>query len=207
MRSIAATFRSVPFFLHARRRMKPLPGSPCTHCRSKAAVAHSFSARLIVGLLTFGAIPIAEAQTPASASPYRYALPAGWTRALDGDVEMLAPQAEPPGSVQLMVLAPKPASGDFKQQFDAERATLESFWGLRAPLGAPVQAGQAAAGKYAAYFASYDSDGGPRYMAFLALGSPTQLAMLVLVASSDQTFNRLAPQAVEVFKTLGFTAP
>jgi hypothetical protein len=184
------------------KRVSDLPQGPAGR---RAAMARVIGTLATIGFLSLGASPDAQAQ--AGASPYRYSLPAGWTRASEGDIEMLTPQAEPAGSVQLMVLAPKPASGDFRQQFDGERAALESFWGLRAPAATPLQSGQAASGKYAAYFASYDSDGGPRYMAFLALGSPTQLALLVLVASSDEAFNRLAPQAVSLFKTLGFSGP
>lgn len=141
------------------------------------------------------------------ASPYRYTTPPGWAHAVEGDIESLTPQAEPAGSAQLMLLAPKPANGDFRAQFESERAALESFWGLRAPQAVPLQAGQAAVGQYAAYFASYDSDGGPRYMGFLALGNQKQVALLVFVAGSDDAFNRLAPQAVAVFKTLSFAAP
>ena len=146
----------------------------------------------------------AAAQT--AATPYRYNAPAGWVRAMDGDIESLTPPTEPTGSVQLMLLAPKPASGDFRSQFDVERAALESFWGLKASQATAPQGGQAAAGQYAAWFASYDSDGGPRYMGFMALGTQQQFALLVFVASSHDAFNRVAPQAVEVFKSLSVVA-
>lgn len=143
--------------------------------------------------------PPGAAQT---AGGYKYNPPPGWTRSTDGDVEVFVPQAEPAGSAQLMLLAPKPASGDFRSQFDSERATLEQFWGLRAPQAVPLQSGRAAVGTYAAYFASYDSDGGARYMGFLALGTSHQFGMLVFVAVSHDAFNRLAPQVVELFKGL-----
>ena len=165
------------------------------------AVLHT----VLFGLATALALPQpAAAQT--ATTPYRYNAPSGWTRAMDGDIESLTPPTEPTGSVQLMLLAPKPASGDFRSQFDVERAALESFWGLKAPQATPLQGGQAAAGQYAAWFASYDSDGGPRYMGFMALGTQQQFALLVFVASSHDAFNRVAPRAVEVFKSLSVVA-
>jgi hypothetical protein len=160
---------------------------------------------LVLGVLLNGISAQSFAQS--AASPYRYTTPPGWAHGVEGDIESLTPQAEPAGSAQLMLLAPKPAAGDFRAQFEAERASLESFWGLRAPQAVPLQAGQAAVGQYAAYFASYDSDGGPRYMGFLALGNQKQVALLVFVAGSDDAFNRLAPQAVEMFKTFSFAVP
>lgn len=159
---------------------------------------------ILGALLTSNAAP---SLAQSAAAPYRYTTPPGWTHAVEADIESLTPQAEPAGSAQLMLLAPKPATGDFRAQFEAERAALESFWGLRAPQAVPLQAGQATVGQYAAYFASYDSDGGPRYMGFLALGNQKQVALLVFVAGSDDAFNRLAPQAVELFKTLSFAVP
>lgn len=165
---------------------------------------HTRALRGVLALaIASSALPAASQSGPA----YRYPTPAGWARAVEGDIESLTPQAEPAGTAQLMLLAPKPASGDFRQQFDAERAALEAFWGLRAPQAAPLQAGQSASGPYAAYFASYDSDGGPRYMGFMALGTPRQFALLVFVAASDSSFNRLAPQAVEVFKGIAVSPP
>lgn len=133
---------------------------------------------------------------------YQYALPAGWTQSTEGDTEVLVPGTEPAGSVQVLLLAPKPLSGDFDSQFAAERAQLEQFWGLRAPQPVAPQRGQSAQGPYAAYFASYDSDGGPRYMSFLALASGGQFALLVFVAASHDAFNRVAPQATQFFTTL-----
>jgi hypothetical protein len=159
----------------------------------------------LLGLaITLSSPQPAIAQT--AATPYRYNTPPGWVRAMDGDIESLTPQAEPAGSVQMMLLAPKAASGDFKSQFDQERVALESYWGLKAPHATPLQGGQAAVGQYAAYFASYDSDGGARYMGFMALGTPQQFALLVFVAGSHDAFNRLAPQATEVFKSLSIAA-
>jgi hypothetical protein len=136
------------------------------------------------------------------ASAYRYAAPPGWARSVEGDIEVLTPRAEPADTAQLMMLAPKPATGDFRAQFESERATLEQFWGLRDPHAAPLQGGQTAVSSYAAYFASYDSDGGPRYMGFMALGDGRRFGLLVFVAATHDAFNRLAPLAVEVFKGL-----
>lgn len=136
------------------------------------------------------------------AGAYRYAAPSGWARSVEGDIEVLTPRAEPAETAQLLMLAPKPAAGDFRAQFESERATLEQFWGLRAPQAVPLQSGQAAIGSYAAYFASYDSDAGPRYMGFMALGDNRRFGLLVFVAATHDAFNRLAPQAVDVFKGL-----
>ena len=154
---------------------------------------------LLVLLALAMALPAAAQNATSS---YRYQPPPGWISALEGDIESLTPQGEPGGTAQVMLLAPKAASGAFHAQFDAERAALEQFWGLRAPQATPLQSGQAAVGAYAAYFASYDSDGGPRYMGFMALGNAQQFGMLVFVADSDTSFNRLAPQATEIFKSL-----
>lgn len=147
----------------------------------------------------------AEAQSAASA--YRYSAPSGWAQAMEGDIETLTPKGEPEGSVQLMLLAPKAASGDFRSQFESERTALEGFWGLRAPRATPLQSGKAAVGQYAAYFASYDSDAGPRFMGFMGLGNAKKFALVVFVTSGDDYFNRLAPQATQVFKSLSFVSP
>jgi hypothetical protein len=159
---------------------------------------------LLVATL-FGLSAAATAQTP---SPYRFATPPGWAAAMEGDIATVTPQSEPPGSVQLMLLAPRPASADFSSQFEAERRALESFWALRAPHSAPPQAGRAVIdGKaidYAAHFASYDSDAGERYLGFMALGDGQRFALAVFVAASAEGFNRLAPQAVEVLRGLSF---
>lgn len=149
----------------------------------------------------------AQAQTPAdAASPYSYTSPVGWTRSSDGAVEAFIPAAEPQGNVQIMLLAPKPLTGDFNAQFASEREALESFWGLRAPQPAAPQSGQVTAGPYAAYFASYDSDAGQRYMSFLAMGQQGQLGMLVFVAATSEDFNRLAPVATQLFSGMSIIA-
>jgi hypothetical protein len=144
----------------------------------------------------------ATARAQSGASAYQYAAPAGWSRAMDGDTEVLSPANEPAGTAQVLLLAPKPAAGDFDQQFTAERTALEQFWRLRAPAPVAPQRGQSASGPYAAYFASYDSDGGARYMSFLAQTQGQQFALVVFVAASAEAFNRLAPVATELFKTL-----
>lgn len=149
----------------------------------------------------------AQAQTSTDvASPYRYTLPTGWTRSSDGTVEAFTPTAEPQGNVQIMLLAPKPLTGDFNAQFASERAALESFWGMRAPQPAAPQSGQITAGPYAAYFASYDSDAGQRYMSFLAMGQQGQFGMLVFVAATSEDFNRLAPVATQLFSGMSIIA-
>jgi len=150
-----------------------------------------------LALLPAGA---AFAQT-ATATPYRYPLPPGWSRAADGDTETLSP-ADAGGAIQVMIMAPKAAGGDFAAQFASERAALEGFWGLRAPQPAPPQQGQGSLGPYGAYFASYDSDGGPRFMGFLAQVQNQRFAMVVFVAAANDTFNRYAPNVVDVFKGL-----
>lgn len=156
----------------------------------------------LAAALLAAALAAAAGTALAQAAPYQYALPQGWTRASEGDTEVLVPAAEPAGSVQVLILAPKPIAGDFDSQFAAERAQLEQFWSLRAPAPVAPQRGQSAQGPYAAYFASYDSDGGPRYMSFLGLGSGGQFALLVFVAASHDAFNRVAPQATQIFTTL-----
>lgn len=156
--------------------------------------------RLLARLLPWLAVVAVVAH--AQSSPTRYSAPAGWALAREAEVELLSPPGEPVGTVQLMLLATKPAQGDFNAQFERERAALESHWGLRAPQAVPLQSGQAAAGSYAAYFASFDSEGGARYLGFMALGDGRRFAMWVFVASGHEAFNRLAPQAVGAFKTL-----
>lgn len=147
---------------------------------------------------------MSAAAMPAAAQQgaYRYALPTGWTSSVDAGVETLVPGTEPPGTVQALLLPAKPLAGDFNAQFDAERGTLEAHWGLRAAQAAPPQRGRTAAGPYAAHFASYASDGGPRYMSFLAIGRQGQFALLVFVAASDEAFNRLAPLATQLWQGL-----
>ncbi|MCZ8032704.1 MAG: hypothetical protein ACK5JG_08295 [Pseudomonadota bacterium] len=166
----------------------------------RALLAATALATTLMTMLIPGA---ARAQSPAPAqSRYQYVLPPGWSPSIDGDTELLVPGGEPAGAVQVLLLAPKPLAADFDSQFAAERAQLEQFWGLRAPAPAAPQRGQSAQGPYAACFASYDSDGGARYMSFLAQGSGGQFAMLVFVAASHDVFNRVAPQATQLFTTL-----
>jgi len=143
----------------------------------------------------------------AQQSAYRYTLPSGWTRSIEGDVETLTPNGEPTGTVQVILLAPKPLAQDFAVQFDAERTTLESNWGLSAPQPVSPQRGSTKAGPYAAYFASYASEGGDRYMSFLALGRQGGFSMTVFVAANDEAFNRVAPQVTQLWQTLQFAAP
>jgi hypothetical protein len=133
---------------------------------------------------------------------YQYAVPAGWSKSVDGDTEVLVPGSEPAGSAQMLLLAPKPLAGDFDSQFASERAQLEQFRGLRAPTPVAPQRGQSASGPYAAYFASYDSDGGPRYLSFLAQANGGQFVMVVFVAATHDSFNRAAPQATQIFSGL-----
>lgn len=140
---------------------------------------------------------LAPLNSAAQASPYRYNTPSGWTRTSEGAVESFANASQP--NVQMMLMAPKPLAGDFSAQFASERATLEQFWGLRAATAQPLQSGKSPAGPYAAYFASYDSDGGPRYMAFMAVGQQGQFGMLVFVAASAAEFNSAASVAGQLF--------
>lgn len=161
----------------------------------------SFNGRRVVALLLAAAAAVA---LPAAAQPsaYRFTLPAGWTSSADGGVETLTPASEAAGTVQALLLAPKPLATDFGAQFDAERSALEAHWGLSAPQPAPPQRGRTAAGPYAAHFASYASEAGPRYMSFLAIGRQGKFALLVFVAASDEAFNRLAPQATQLLQGL-----
>lgn len=158
--------------------------------------------RLAAAALLAASLPI---PAWAQQSSYRYALPAGWTRSLDGGVETLTPAAEPAGTVQALLLAPKPLAQDFEAQFDTERSALEAHWGLNAPLPVSPQRGRTAAGPHAAHFASYASESGPRYMSFLAVGRQGKFSMLVFVAASDDAFNRLAPQATQLWQGLQVT--
>lgn len=153
------------------------------------------------------ALALAGAAQAQSVARVQAAAPSGWSRAQDGDSEILTPGAEPAGSAQLLILAPKPVSGEFHRQFEVERAQLEQFWGLRAPAPVDPQRGESAEGAWAAYFASYDSDGGARYMSFLARALRGQFVMVVFVAATHDSFNRVAPQATEVFKSLRIGAP
>ncbi len=144
---------------------------------------------------------LTSVESAAQASPYRYNTPSGWTRSSDGSVESFANASQP--NVQMMLMAPKPLSGDFNTQFATERAALEQFWGLRAPTAQPLQSGKSSAGPYGAFFASYDSDGGPRYMAFMAVAQQGQFGMLVFVAATAAEFNVSAPAAGQLFSGIG----
>ncbi len=147
---------------------------------------------------------LAAAALPASAeqSAFNYALPPGWTSSIDAGVETLTPGSEPEGTVQVLLLPVKPMEQNFEAQFDAERASLESQWGLTAPEPVAPQRGSTSDGPYAAHFASYASDGGVRYMSFLAIGRQGKFAMLVFVAASDDAFNRVAPQVTQFWQSL-----
>lgn len=168
----------------------------------KPPAALRLGAAALLCLVVGSGLVAADAAAQAGASRYQFTPPTGWTRSQDGDTEVLAPGSEAAGSAQLLLLAPKPLAGDFQQQFAAEKAQLEQFWGLRAPAHVAPQQGQGPQGPYAAYFASYDSDGGPRYMSFLAQSNGREIALLVFVAASHDVFNRVAPQATQVFATL-----
>lgn len=134
--------------------------------------------------------------------PYRYTVPAGWNRSVADGMESFVPAAEPPDSAQMLLLPPKPASGALQAQFDAERAALESTWQLTQPQPAPPQSGRVDARTYAAYYASYDSAAGARYLAFMGLGENGRMGMLVFVAATPEAFNRLSPQAAALLQSL-----
>lgn len=165
----------------------------------RTACAGWLTALWVVGLL--GMAPMASAQAPA-ASPYRYTTPTGWTRSVADGMESFVPAQEPADSAQMVLLPPKPLQGALQPLFDAERAALESGWQLSAPQPAPPQAGRVGELGYAAYYASYDSAGGARYLAFMGLGHNGRFAMLVFVAATPDAFNRLAPQAAALLQSL-----
>ncbi len=158
--------------------------------------------RIAIFVLALLAAGAAQSQ---SAARVDVSVPTGWSRAQEADTVILTPGSEPAGSAQLLVLAPKPVSGDFQRQFADERVQLEQHWGLRAPMPVDPQRGESAEGPWAAYFASYDSDGGARYMSFMARAIRGQFVMVVFVAATHEGFNRVAPQATEVFKTIRLT--
>jgi len=161
---------------------------------------------LIALIAVWAALHPLPAKAQTTASPYHYTLPTGWTRSSDGDVESFAPTAEPQGSVKIMLLAPKPLTGDFNAQFVSERSALVSSWELRAPEPVAPQSGQVAAGPYAAYFASYESNAGYYYMSFLAMGQQGQFGMMVFVAATSEDFNRLASVATQLFNGMSIIA-
>jgi len=176
-------------------------GSLLTLGRKLASrIARGACSSAVLLALTAASTSAAQAQ---AASSYRYAAPPGWNQSIEGDIEALTPSdPQSQGQAQIMLLAPKPLAADFEAQFASERTALESFWGLRAPQAAPPQRGQSSKGPYGAYFASYASDGGDRYMSFLAIGSAGSFAMMVFVAASPDAFNRLAPVATQTFRTI-----
>ncbi len=135
-------------------------------------------------------------------SAYRYTLPAGWTSSPDASADTLVPSAEPAGTVQALLIAPKPLEPNFEAQFEAERKALEAHWGLNAAQPVAPQRGRSGAGPYAAYFASYASGGGPRYMSFLAVGQQGKFSLLVFVSATDDAFNRLAPAITQMWQGL-----
>lgn len=158
--------------------------------------------RLVALLLAATLIAFALPASAQSAGPYRYTVPPGWNRSAADGMESFVPAAEPPDSAQIALLSPKPLQGPLQAAFDAERAALETGWGLSAPQPAAPQAGRVGELGYAAYYASYDSAGGARYLAFMGLGHNGRLAMLVFVAATPEAFNRLAPQAAALLQSL-----
>jgi len=136
------------------------------------------------------------------ASAYRYTVPPGWQRGTADGMESFTPTQEAPDSAQMVLLPPKPLQGPLQTQFDAERAALEAGWQLSAPQAAPPQAGRVGDLGYAAYYASYDSAGGARYLAFMGLAHNGRLGMLVFVAATPEAFNRLAPEAAALLQSL-----
>lgn len=153
---------------------------------------------LAIGLLFAGA----QHTIAQTSNPYRYSVPPGWNRSVADGMESFVPAAEPPDTVQMVLLPPKPMQGALQPAFDAERASLEAGWGLSAPHSAPPQAGRVGELSYAAHYASYDSAGGARYMAFMGLGHNGRLALLVFVAATPDAFDRLAPQAAALLQSL-----
>lgn len=132
----------------------------------------------------------------------RYTTPAGWqANTADGAVSF-STDKEPADTVQLMLLPSKAQQGDFQTQFTAERQSLEAQWALSAPQAAAPQSAKVGSASYAAYYASYDSAAGPRYMAFMATGQRAKLTMLVFVAASAEAFNRQSAQAAALLQSL-----
>lgn len=152
-------------------------------------------------LLLASSLPVAAQQ-----SAYTYTLPAGWSRSVENGVEIFTPKSQADGA-QILLFAPKPLTTKFEAQFETERTSMESDWGLSAPQPVSPQRGNNRSGAYSAYFASYNSEAGPRYMSFLGLGRSGSFSMMIFVASSDEVFNRLAPQATQMWQTLQIGAP
>jgi hypothetical protein len=158
----------------------------------------------VVLLLFIAPLRSANAQAASSSEPFRYNAPPGWVAGREGDIEVLTPQSEPAGTVQVLLMPTKPSAADFENQFNSERVELEKYWGLRAPAPVAPQRGQSSSGPYAAYFASYDSDGGARYMSFLGKTQKQRFAMVVFVAASHEHFNRHATSITELFIALSW---
>jgi hypothetical protein len=156
--------------------------------------------RAAIAALAIAGATLAHAQQPAG--PYRYTMPPGWQRSVADGMESFVPIAEPADTVQIVLLPAKPLQGALQPAFDAERAALEAGWGLSAPMAAAPQAGRVGELSYSAHYASYESAGGPRYMAFMGLGQNARLAMLVFVASTPEAFTRWAPQAAALLQSL-----
>jgi hypothetical protein len=167
-------------------------------------LSHAITRRLagvVAALLLAAALPPAVAQSAPGASSVNLTLAPGWSRGQEGDIDVLTPAAAS-GTVQVLIMAPAPLTEDFDRQFAREREQLEQFWQLRDARPVAPQRGQAGSGPFAAWFASYDSDGGERYMSFLAQAQRGQLLMFVFVAASSEEFNRLAPEATAMFASL-----
>lgn len=157
---------------------------------------------LCIRALCAACVVLIASQAVGAQGAYRYATPPGWQVSAADGIEAFTPTQEPADTAQMMLLPPKPQQGDFAAQFSAERQSLEAQWGLSAPQPAAPQAGTVGTTRYAAHYASYDSAGGARYMAFMAAGQNGQFAMLVFVAASPEAFNRLAPQAAALLQSL-----
>ena len=155
----------------------------------------------VAALLLAAMLPSANAQAVPGASPVHVTLAPGWSRGREGDIDVLTPAAAS-GTVQVLIMAPAPLTEDFDRQFAREREQLEQYWQLRDARPVAPQRGQAGSGPFAAWFASYDSDGGERYMSFLAQAQRGQLLMFVFVAASSEEFTRLAPEATAMFASL-----
>jgi len=148
---------------------------------------------VLLSLLSYGLVFAAD---------YSYSTPNGWQVALVDGIQTFTPNQEPQGTAQLMLLPIKPLQGDFSSQFQNERLALESSWGLSAAQPAIAQSGTYGGAQYAAYYASYDSAGAGRYLAFMATAQNGSLGMLVLVTDSAEGFNRVATHAAGLLQRL-----
>jgi hypothetical protein len=153
-------------------------------------------------LILFCLAGLLSTATLAQQSAYKYTAPSSWTAAIESGSETLTPTKEPSGTALIVLLAPKPLSGPFDAQFTKELRELEAGWGLTLPIAVPVQRGVTAEGPYSAHFASYVAEGAARYMSFLAIGRTGKFSMLVFVASTPDTFNRVAPLVTQMWQSL-----